>query len=37
VTDRLNTSFDTTLHHNTVRSYLYDKDLGSYTAKKSLV
>ena len=34
VTDKLNTSLDTTLHHNTIRSYLHDEGLGSYTARK---
>jgi hypothetical protein len=34
VTDRLNTSLNTTLHYNTIRSYLHDEGLGSYTAQK---
>ena len=34
VTDKFNTSLDTTFHYNTVRRYLHDEGLGSYTAKK---
>ncbi|CAI2184893.1 13523_t:CDS:1 [Funneliformis geosporum] len=34
VTDKLNTSLDATVHYNTVRSYLHDEGLGSYTARK---
>ena len=34
VTDKLNNSFDTTLHYNTVRSYVHNEGLGSYTAIK---
>jgi transposase len=34
VTNKFNTSLDTTLHYNTVRSYLHNEGLGSYTAKK---
>ena len=34
VTNRLNTSLNTTLHYNTIRSYLHDEGLGSYTAQK---
>ena len=37
VTDKFNTSLDTTFHYNTVRRYLHDEGLRSYTAKKSLV
>jgi transposase len=31
VTDKLNNSFDTTLHYNTVRGYVHDEDFRSYT------
>ncbi|GET51079.1 transposable element Tcb1 transposase [Rhizophagus irregularis DAOM 181602=DAOM 197198] len=34
ITDRLNSSFNTTFHHNTVRKYLHNDGLGSYTARK---
>ncbi|GES88637.1 IS630 family transposase [Rhizophagus clarus] len=34
VTDKFNTSLDTTFHYNTVRRYLHNEGLGSYTAKK---
>ena len=34
VTNKLNTSLDETLHYNTVRSYLHDEGLGSYSARK---
>uniref|UniRef100_U9SVC2 Transposase Tc1-like domain-containing protein n=1 Tax=Rhizophagus irregularis (strain DAOM 181602 / DAOM 197198 / MUCL 43194) TaxID=747089 RepID=U9SVC2_RHIID len=35
ITNRLNFSFDITLHNNTVRKYLYDKGLGSYVTHES--
>ena len=34
VTNKLNTSLNTTLHYNTVRNYLHNEGLGSYTARK---
>ncbi|CAB5202695.1 unnamed protein product [Rhizophagus irregularis] len=34
VTNRLNTSLDATLHHNTIRSCLHSEGLGSYTVRK---
>jgi transposase len=34
VTDKLNSSLNTALHYNTVRSYLHNEGLGSYTACK---
>ena len=34
ITDRLNLSLNTTLHHNTVRKYLHNEGLGSYAAQK---
>ena len=34
VTNKLNISLNTTLHYNTVRSYLHNEGLGSYTARK---
>ncbi|CAB5123432.1 unnamed protein product [Rhizophagus irregularis] len=34
VTDKFNTSLDTTFHYNTVRRYLHDEGFGSYSAKK---
>ncbi|PKC72476.1 hypothetical protein RhiirA1_491891 [Rhizophagus irregularis] len=36
ITDRLNSSLNTTFHHNTVRKYLHNDGLGSYTAHKNL-
>ena len=34
ITDRLNSSLNTILHHNTVRKYLHNEGLGSYTTRK---
>ncbi|CAB4389996.1 unnamed protein product [Rhizophagus irregularis] len=34
ITDRLNSSLNATFHHNTVRKYLHNEGLGSYTARK---
>ena len=35
ITNELNSSLNTTLHYNTIRSYLHDEGLGSYTAQKN--
>ena len=34
ITNKLNSRLETTLHHNTVRKYLHNEDIGSYTARK---
>ncbi|RGB30538.1 hypothetical protein C1646_765195 [Rhizophagus diaphanus] len=34
ITNRLNSSLDTTLHNNTVKKYLHDEGLGSYVSLK---
>ncbi|CAB4382747.1 unnamed protein product [Rhizophagus irregularis] len=34
ITDRLNSSLNTTFHHNTVRKYLHNDGFGNYTAHK---
>ena len=37
VTNKLNTSLNTILHYNIIRSYFYNKGLGRLLHKKSLV
>ena len=34
ITNKLNSRLETTLHHNTVRKYLHNEDISSYTARK---
>ena len=34
ITSKLNSSLNTTLHNNTVRSYIHDEGLGSYVTRK---
>jgi transposase len=34
ITDRLNSSLNTSLHYNTVRKYLHDEGFGSYATRK---
>ncbi len=34
IMDKLNSNLNTTLHNNTIRRYLHDMDLGSYSTHK---